>query len=115
MTFKDYLIKFVGIIEVEFINDWGWFVDTEYLDINDSNKYSNKYNNFIHQSRYISLSIPTTIKEYPSIRSLKSINNLHEMNNYHNDNKHITKNMKAFICINTIGILSVALIIYTCY
>ena len=92
LTFKEYYNYFIGVNQNQEINtntntnikgkciendcDWGWFIDLE-LNVNTNTNINNT--NMIKRfksSKYIS--VPETIKEVPSIRSIKSINNLHD-------------------------------------
>lgn len=68
--------------------EWGWFIDPE-LSYCMFNK--NKYTKNIDLTKH--LSIPETIKEYPSIRSRKSITNL---NNFEGDKDKTKYNKMRF-------------------
>lgn len=63
MTFKDYHMRFIGIINPHLANGWGWFVDIE-LNSEPIRMIEPSYH--YKSSQYVTL--PRTIKEYHSIR-----------------------------------------------
>jgi len=95
MTFNEYYNSFVCIKESYLTKEWGCFVDIE--SNNESTIKIHKY--YAKPSRYVS--IPKTIKEYPSIRSMKSFNNLNDTSmifEMEEDNsKHRTNNIISLI------------------
>ena len=114
MTFKDNYMYFTGIKDPYFENEWGWFID---IELNSDPIRIIKYPYHYKPSKYVS--VPKTIKEYPSIRSTKSIQNLNDTSlifkieddikdrtiNYHYNN----------IITNTICIIGLALFyVITC-
>lgn len=115
MTFKEYYMSFMAIKVPHFANDWGWFVDIE-LNSEPIRQIKPFYG--YKPSRYVS--VPETIREYPSIRSMKSMKNLHdtsmifEMDD--DDIKHRTNNcIYVNIITHTIGIIGLILYyIMTC-
>jgi hypothetical protein len=78
---RKFLINFVEAEEPELTTEWGWFIDPE-LNLN-FNKY--KYTT----KKYVS--IPSTIQEYPHIRSLSSMSNFQDNSIFKTDKK-ISKN-----------------------
>jgi len=119
MTFREYYMRFIGVTDPNLTNGWGWFVD---IELNSEPAIIPKTKNitqpiYIPSSRYVS--VPKTIKEYPSIRSMKSLNSLHDtsmMFEMDDDSKHRTnKNMSNTIYYNTVGIITVALLYYSLY
>jgi len=104
-------MSFVGIRDPHLANGWGWFVD---IELNSEPIRIQKY----HKAS-LNVSIPKTIQEYPSIRSMKSMKNLHdtsmifEMDDI-DDSKHRT-NSYIKIISHTIGIIGVIVCYYfTC-
>jgi len=73
MSFKDYYIKSINLKNINFSDDWGWFIDIE-SNYPDTNKLFSKYRK---ETQNI-INIPQTINELPSIRSLKSMRNLYD-------------------------------------
>ncbi len=111
MTFREYYMTFIGIKDPYLANGWGWFIDIE------SNSEPIRINRYQKSSQNVS--IPKTIPEYPSIRSMKSMKNLHdssmifEMDDI-DDSKHRTNNYMNMIT-HTIGLIGVVLCYYfTC-
>jgi len=101
-TFKEYCMSFINIKDQQLDNEWGWFIDIE-LNYHPTV--------FKKSSQYVS--IPKTIQEYPSIRSMKSINNL-----YHtsiefeiNKNKYKPNNLSKIIT-HTFGLIGIVLCYY---
>ncbi len=88
---RKFLINFVEAEEPELTTEWGWFVDPE-LNLN-FNKY--KYTT----KKYVS--IPSTIQEYPKIRSLSSITNFQDNSIFKMDKKNSKNktNKKSLIYI----------------
>jgi hypothetical protein len=122
MTFNEYFTKFVRT-DTNLANGWGWFVDIE-LNEEPTRVIHNRFNNSIfnkNKYRYNihKISLPSTIKEYPSIRSMKSMTNLNdtsmifEMDGDYNK-KHRTNNY-VMACTNIIGIITLALCYYVLY
>lgn len=114
MTFREYYMSFISIKESQLTNGWGWFVDTEL----NSEPILIPTNNRYRSTQYVS--IPKTIKEYPSIRSMKSMNNLHDTSMIFQMDEDINivnnKNISStFICVNTICIVLIAFIYYSVY
>jgi hypothetical protein len=110
-SLQEYYIKFTEIKEHYAGNEWGWFVDLDFKGVQKSRP--------IQIIQNYKASTLTTIKEYPSIRSIKSITNLHQMNNkinnkinYKVDNKINFYKYTNFICINLIGIITFIMIYY---
>ena len=106
-SLQEYYIKFTEIKDPYVGNEWGWFVDLDFKGLHKSRPIQ-----FIQKYKSSSL---TTIKEYPSIRSMKSITNLYQMNNQMNnkiDNKINVYKYTNFICINLIGIIIFTMIYY---
>lgn len=111
MTFREYYMTFVGIRDPYLANGWGWFIDIE------ANFEPIKVSKYQKPSQHVS--IPKTIKEYPSIRSMKSMKNLHdtsmifEMDDI-DEPKHRT-NKYVNIVTHTIGLVGVIVCYYfTC-
>jgi len=111
MTFREYYMSFIGIRDPHLANGWGWFVDIEL------NSEPIRIQRYKKSSQFIS--IPNTIKEYPSIRSMKSMKNLHdtsmifEMDDI-DETKHRT-NKYVNIITHTLGLIGVVLCYYfTC-
>jgi hypothetical protein len=89
MLSKRIFMKF-GINTSDSKEEWGWFIDPE-LNYHMFNK--NKYAKNVYTTKHVS--IPETIKEYPSIRSRQSITNLNDFeNNKNSDCKNKDKNNK---------------------
>jgi hypothetical protein len=122
MTFNEYFIKFVKS-DANLANGWGWFVDIE-LNEESSKILHNRFNNSIfnkNKYRYNihKISLPSTIEEYPSIRSMKSMTNLNDtsmifQNIEDYNTKHITNNY-IMVYTNIIGIITLALCYYALY
>jgi hypothetical protein len=111
MTFREYYMSFIGIRDPHLANGWGWFVDIEL------NSEPIRIQRYKKSSQFVS--IPNTIKEYPSIRSMKSMKNLHdtsmifEMDDI-DETKHRTNNVITMIT-HTIGLIGVIICYYfTC-
>lgn len=105
MTFKEYYMAFIGIRDPHLANGWGWFVDIE-LNAEPIRMVKPSYH--YKPSQYVT--VPKTIKEYPSIRSMKSMKNLHdtsmifEMDD--DDMKHRTNNCSyGNIITHTLGLI----------
>lgn len=114
MTFKEYYMAFIGIRDPYLANGWGWFVD---IEINSEPIKTTKYKyNRIKPSQYVS--IPSTIKEYPSIRSMKSMTNLYDTSMIFDMDddleKHITNKLPN-ICLHGFCIISLFTIYYYYY
>lgn len=98
-------------------NGYGWFVDIE-SNPEKIKKIPYNKNNY-KPSKYVS--IPETIPEYPTIRSLKSINNLCEADinesekEKYNHKYKSTKNISIFMYCNIIGTITLTLMCYTIY
>jgi hypothetical protein len=111
MTFKEYYMSFSGIRDQHLANGWGWFVDIEL------NSESIRIPRYQKPSQYVS--IPKTIQEYPSIRSMKSMKNLHDTSMIFDmddvdDIKHRTNNFVSMLT-HTMCLLGVILCYYyTC-
>jgi len=112
MTFKEYYMKFIGIRDPQLTNGWGWFVDIE------SNLEPIKYrqNNFRYKQS-VNISMPETIKEYPSIRSMKSMKNLHDTSlmfqmDEDNDKKHRTNKTCSSIIGHSVGVIALFICFY---
>lgn len=105
MTFKEYCMS-IGVREPNLTNGWGWFVDIE--------ANFEQINTIKYQRSSQHVSIPKTIQEYPSIRSMKSMQNLHDTsmifemddNNKHRTNKYVN------IVTHTIGLFGVIVCYY---
>jgi len=105
MLSKKILLKF-GINNSETKDAWGWFVDPE-LNYCIFNK--NKYQKNVYTSKHIS--IPSTIQEYPTIRSMKSINNFQDKS--FEMEKHRTNTItNTRMYINIIGLVTLISLIY---
>lgn len=109
MTIKEYYMTFIEIREPDLANGWGWFIDIE-LNAEPIRLINSSYH--YKPSKYVT--VPKTIKEYPSIRSMKSMTNLHdtsiiiEMDD--DDIKHITNNCSyGNIITHTIGIIGLVM------
>lgn len=112
MTFKDYHMRFIGIIDPHLANGWGWFVD---IELNAEQIMMKKK---LYYKPPQCVTVPKTIKEYPSIRSMKSIKNLHEISmtseiNDDNDKKHITNN--GNIIRHTLGLIVITICYFIVY
>jgi hypothetical protein len=108
MTFKEYCKYFLEIKEPHSTNGWGWFIDIE------SNSEQIKISSYRYQKTSKYVSIPKTIQEYPSIRSMKSMKNLHDTSmifEMDDDIKHRT-NTNINIMAHSIGIIGVLLCYY---
>jgi hypothetical protein len=98
MTFNEYYNSFMGIKDPLLENGWGWFVD---IELNSQPVKIIKNNRYKSSQKML---IPTTIQEYPSIRSMKSMKNLQdtslmfEMNEC--ENNHRTNNNTSNIRIS---------------
>lgn len=113
MTFKEYYMSFVGLNDFQLANGWGWFVD---IEMNSEPiriiSTSANYNNIRYKPSKL-VTVPKTINECSSIRSMKSMKNLHttsmifEMDEDYN--KHITNNHLCKILPHCIGLLTVVL------
>lgn len=114
-SFKDYLLSYYYSSEQISENDWGWFVDIENQELLSScqNSYYIK-----QQTTYKTpISVPPTITEVPSIKSMKSYSNLYESSkslelsdssNQYEDT--INKNYSNQWIVNATCILSVIII-----
>jgi hypothetical protein len=103
MTFKEYCKYFLEIKEPHSTNGWGWFIDIE------SNSEPIKIYRYQKTSKYVS--IPKTIPEYPSIRSMKSMKNLHDTSMiFEMDDDRTNTNIN--IITHSIGIMGVLLCYY---
>lgn len=118
MTFKEYYNYFMVVNETtdnkethnnkdqNQVNDWGQFVD---LELNNTTNTNNIFKRN-KSSKYIS--IPETIKEFPSINSFKSIQNLDdslmifEMDDYKNNKNKPNVN---YLCSNVCGFIALIL------
>lgn len=106
-TFREYYMSFIVISDPYLENGWGWFVDVE---LNSEPIIIQQYKK---PSQYCS--IPRTIQEYPSIRSMKSIQNLHdtsmifEMDDI-DDSKHRTNRF-----VNIVKNIVIIMIVILCY
>ncbi len=114
MTFKEYYMTFIGIRDPHLANGWGWFVD---IELNSEPIKTTKYKyNRNKPSQYVS--IPSTIKEYPSIRSMKSMTNLYDTSMIfdmdYDLEKHITNKLPN-IYLHGFCIISLLIIYYYCY
>lgn len=101
-TFKEYYL----------VNGWGWFVD---IELNAEQIMMKKK---LYYKPPQCVTVPKTIKEYPSIRSMKSIKNLHEISmtseiNDDNDKKHITNN--GNIIRHTLGLIAITICYFIVY
>ena len=110
LTFKDYHMRFIGIKDPHLANGWGWFVDIE-LNSEPIRMIEPSYH--YTPSQYVTL--PKTIKEYPSIRSMKSMKNLHDTSMLfeidNDDVKHRTNNCSyGYIITHTFELI--VIIIY---
>lgn len=113
ITFKDYLNTFVRSSNIQFSDDWGWFIDIEsnsknqYIYFPSNNQFSKQ--NYKQNSKYTY--VPKTIHEIPSIRSFDSMNNLHEeIVNLKKSNSH--KYMEYIL--HSVGILGLIVVFYGC-
>ena len=101
---RKFLINFVEAEEPELTTEWGWFVDPE-LNLN-FNKY--KYNT----KKYVS--IPSTIQEYPKIRSLSSMTNFQDNSIFKTDKKNsknkTNKKSVIYIVRVTISLIFICLL-----
>ena len=111
MTFRDYYMAFVGIKESHLANGWGWFVDIE-LNYEATN---NLPNNHIKYNPYKNVSIPKTINEYPSIRSMKSMKNLSDSAMIFKMDEDSDKHRTNTLYVNTFGLISIALICFSIF
>jgi len=95
MLSKRIFMKF-GINTSDSKEEWGWFIDPE-INYHMFNK--NKYTKNVYTTKHVS--IPETIKEYPTIRSRQSMTNLNDFetdksnSNCKNKNKN-NKNNTSF-------------------
>lgn len=109
MTFKEYYMAVTGIREPHLANGWGWFVDIE-LNSEPIKKLQTKYIRY-KPSQYLS-----TIKEYPSIRSMKSMRNLHDTSMIfdmdYDLEKHITNKNISNVCVHGFCIITLLTICY---
>jgi hypothetical protein len=118
MTINEYFTK-IFRTDTNLENGWGWFVD---IELNSEpirvvkktfNKY-NIYNGYNKYNRY--MSIPKTIKEYPSIRSMKSTRNLHDtsmlFNMEEDNNEKSNSNKYASLYTNLMGVLILGFCFY---
>lgn len=107
MTFKEYYMSFIDK-EPYLANGWGWFVDIE-LDY-EPITITKPYNHY-KSSHYVS--IPKTIKEYPSIRSMKSMKNLHDTSMIFDMDEDLVNNRSNNNCLNilthTLGFIGLVL------
>lgn len=114
MTFRDYYLAFVELNEPYLANGWGWFVDIELNNEPIKNLPNN--NSYIRYKPSQNISVPKTIQEYPSIRSMKSMRNLHdtsmmfEMDD--NDNKHRTNKYFGSIITHSVGLITLIVVYY---
>jgi hypothetical protein len=101
---RKFLINFVEAEEPELTTEWGWFVDPE-LNLN-FNKY--KYTT----KKYVS--IPSTIQEYPKIRSLSSMTNFQDNSIFKTDKKNsknkTNKKSVIYIVRVTISLIFICLL-----
>ena len=69
---------------------WGWFVDTDTYNNPFKNANELKYKKY---SKIVSrnLDVPSTIYEFPTIRSMKSMQNLEDMSIMYNNEDIFTK------------------------
>jgi hypothetical protein len=91
MTFKKYVMPIVSQeLYLSDTSNWGWFVDTDTYNNPFKNANELKYKKY---SKKVSmhLDIPSTIYEFPSIRSMKSITNLEDMTSMYNNEDIFTK------------------------
>lgn len=109
MTFKDYVNTFVRSSNIQFSDDWGWFIDIEsnsknqYIYFPSNNQFSKQNSKYTY--------VPKTIYEIPSIRSFDSMNNLHEeIVNLEKGNSY--KYMEYIL--HSVGILGVIGVFYGC-
>lgn len=112
MTFKDYYMRFNGIRDPHLANGWGWFVDIE-LNSEPIRMINPSYHYI--PSQYVTL--PKTIKEYPSIRSMKIMKNLQDTSMLFeiddDDVKHRTNNFSyCNIITHTFGLIGIIIICY---
>lgn len=102
------IFKKFGFDDLKSSNGWGWFVDPE-LTYNYDIFNKNKYPKNVYASNHVS--IPETIKEYPTIRSIKSINNFHDKSIIDIEIKD--KTIKTdFNYVNVVGVVTLVSLIY---
>lgn len=108
MTFKEYYMSFIGVKDPHLTNGWGWFIDIE-SNTEPIRKIKPSY--YYKPSRHVS--VPKTIQEYPSIRSMKSMSNLHDTSmifEMDDDIKHSTNNCYySNILTHTIGLIGLVI------
>lgn len=109
MTFKDYFNTFVRSSNIQFSDDWGWFIDIEsnsknqYIYFPSNNQFSKQNSKYTY--------VPKTIHEIPSIRSFDSMNNLHEeIVNLEKGNGY---KYMGYI-LHSVGILGLIVVFYGC-
>lgn len=112
MSYKQYCMSFIENTNIHFGNGWGLFVDIETGEDILQHKY-----NYYKPSNYVS--IPETIKEKPSIRSMASMtSNLNDMSmifDMDEDFEPKTNNMSQLLYTNIFGIIVLAVICYSLY
>lgn len=109
MTFKEYYMSFIGIKDPHLANGWGWFVD---IELNSEPIRVIKPVYHYKPSKYVS--VPKTIQEYSSIRSMKSMRNLHDTSMiFEMDEDYIKHRTNSFsygnIVTHTIGIIGLVI------
>lgn len=104
LSFKEY-IKIISSKEKILENGWGFIVDVDLLYEHAKNKYM--------PVNY--LPVTSSIKEYPSIRSMKSMHNLMIEEEPINKYNYKMNNLFVFISINIIGIITFPIIYYMIY
>lgn len=109
LTFKDYINTFVRSSNIQFSDDWGWFIDIEsnskihYTHFPLNNKFSKQNSNYTY--------IPQTINEIPSIHSFNSMINLHdEIVNLEKGNNY----KYVEYILHSVGILGIIGVFYGC-
>ena len=113
MTFKEYNMKFIGIKDPQLANGWGWFVDIE----SNLESIKHRQNNYFRYKPLVNVSMPETIKEYPSIRSMKSMKNLHDKSlmfqiDEDDDKKHRTNKKCSSIIGHSVGVIALFICCY---
>jgi len=102
MTFRDYYMRFICVNDLNLTNEWGWFVD---IELNDEPTNPIKMPYYMYNNR----SIPSTIKEYPRIRSIKSLSNLNDTSMIFELDEDKCINAYNILCTNLIIILMVCI------
>ena len=103
MTFKDYYTNYIYVKEHNFVNEWGWFVDTDIETNIQINKNKRRKN------------LKTYYETTTDLRYNKSIKSLQDLLDFHEENNESTNNEAETIYANALSLFGIIFYYYFTY